>query len=61
MPKASYCSGCLWRKPQNRDGGWCYMFRDQPDWARCKQWKDDTHPLVAAKKLMTAEDFAGEE
>lgn len=33
------CANCLYRQEEMRDGGHCYMFRDEPDGDACGQFK----------------------
>lgn len=45
------CSGCQ-HKP-NRDGGWCYMFRTEPN-GLCRQYRSDTYgsgPNILSARL----------
>ena len=36
------CQNCLYRQEEWRNGGHCYMFREQPAGDRCGQFKEST-------------------
>lgn len=34
------CTHCRWADMERDDGGWCYMFKEQPSGYNCGQFKE---------------------
>jgi hypothetical protein len=43
------CRDCEHRLPENRDGGWCYMWKDEPE--RCGQFTSTNPRALRGERI----------